>query len=146
MEVDFTLHPYRDDAHRAGVIHLWNLAFDHPGGHNDPALSIARKQAVDDGLFFVAFAGPGAGRVVGTIMAGYDGHRGWLYSVAVLPEYRLRGIGAALISHAEAALVERGCTKINLQVVAGNEAVVGFYEALGYVQEPRISMGKPMDA
>ena len=112
--------------------------FGPQSGHNDPVFSIRQKVTVRDGLFFVA-VDPG---VVGTVMAGYDGHRGWIYSLAVLPELQRRGVGAALVRHAEEALIARGCAKVNLQVVASNSAVVGFYEKLGYSVEPRISMGK----
>ena len=75
-------------------------------------------------------------------MGGYDGHRGWVYSVAVHPKHRRRGIGGAFIRQLEAALAERGCLKVNLQVRATNAEVVAFYEKLGYVVEERISMGK----
>jgi len=92
-----------------------------------------------DGLFFVAEAGE---KVVGTIMAGYDGHRGWIYSVAVLPEYRKRGLGSQLMRHAEERLKFLGCPKINLQIMQENEAVEAFYRNLGYETEQRISMGK----
>lgn len=79
-------------------------------------------------------------------MSGYDGHRGWLYSLAVLPEHRHAGIGSALVLHAEKALLSRGCLKINLQVVESNSQVVTFYQALGYAVEPRVSMGKRFKA
>ena len=75
-------------------------------------------------------------------MGGYDGHRGWMYSLAVCPEFRRRGIGQQLVHYLERALAAMGCLKINLQVLAGNAAVAGFYEKLGYKIEPRISMGK----
>lgn len=130
---------YSDAAHRAQVIGLWETAFSYGTAHNAPALGIDKKLAVADGLLFVALV---EDAVVGTVMAGYDGHRGWLYSVAVDPRHRSRGIGTALVRHAERALAERGCMKINLQIVSGNEAVAAFYEALGYGVEPRISMGK----
>ena len=135
----FQISHFSDAAHRADVIRLWGDVFGHASGHHTPGLSIDKKLALADELFFVAHD---AGSVVGTVMAGYDGHRGWLYSVAVDPAHRKRGIGAALVMHAEKALVARGCMKINLQVLGGNEAVVGFYEALGFAVEPRISMGK----
>lgn len=80
--------------------------------------------------------------VIGTILAGYDGHRGWLYSLCVATKHQKKGIGTALVQHAEAALVKLGCVKINLQIVSDNAAVVRFYEKLGYKTEPRISMGK----
>jgi ribosomal protein S18 acetylase RimI-like enzyme len=75
-------------------------------------------------------------------MGGYDGHRGWVYSVAVRPQHRRRGIGRALLARLEAALIERGCLKVNLQVRASNAEVIAFYERLGYVVEERVSMGK----
>ena len=83
-------------------------------------------------------------RVVGTVMAGYDGHRGWVYRLAVSPGHRGEGIAARLMRQAEAALAARGCAKVNLQVRAGNEAVVGFYRSLGYEVEERISLGKEL--
>ncbi len=121
------------------VIALWTQVFGYDAPHNDPATAIRRKLAVQRELFFVADVD---GQVVGTIMGGYDGHRGWMYSLAVDPQFRNRGIGRALVRHVEGALAERGCPKINLQVLAGNAAVAAFYEKLGYKIEPRISMGK----
>lgn len=68
---------YDNTQHRQSVIELWERVFGYATAHNSPELAIDRKLAVDDGLFFVALA---SGQVVGTLMAGYDGHRGWLYS------------------------------------------------------------------
>ena len=93
----------------------------------------------NDGLFFAAVD---AHEVVGTVMAGYDGHRGWLYMVSVRPSHRKRGVGTLLVRHAERALAATGCLKINLQTIEGNAALIPFYEALGYRSEPRISMGR----
>ncbi|MDD5332334.1 MAG: GNAT family acetyltransferase [Rhodoferax sp.] len=121
------------------MIALWQAVFGYEAPHNAPALTIDKKLALADRLFFVALAGDS---VVGTIMAGYDGHRGWLYSVAVHPSHRQQGLGAALVTHAERALAARGCVKVNLQILAGNQAVAAFYAPLGYAVEPRISMGK----
>ena len=131
--------PYRDRQHRAQVIELWQQAFGYDTAHNLPSLAIDKKLAVNDGLFFVATDNKA---VIGTILAGYDGHRGWLYSVAVHTDYRRHGLGSSLVRYAEQALTALGCMKINLQITGGNDVVVGFYEALGYGVEPRISMGK----
>ncbi len=131
--------PYRDRQHRAQVIELWQQAFGYDTAHNLPSLAIDKKLAVNDGLFFVA---TDKKAVIGTILAGYDGHRGWLYSVAVHADYRRHGLGSSLVRHAEQALTALGCMKINLQIAGGNDVVVGFYEALGYGVEPRVSMGK----
>jgi ribosomal protein S18 acetylase RimI-like enzyme len=125
--------------HRLQVVALWETVFGHEAAHNNPSLVIDNKVAVDDRLFFVAVAD---NAVVGTIMAGYDGHRGWIYSVAVSPSYRRQGIGSHLVSHAEHALICKGCPKINLQIMEGNESVAAFYASLGYSVEKRVSMGK----
>jgi ribosomal protein S18 acetylase RimI-like enzyme len=134
---------YSNEHHRAPVMALWETVFGYETAHNAPGLAIDKKVAVNDGLFFVALAG---NVVVGTVLAGYDGHRGWLYSVAVHPAHRGKGLGAKLVRHAEGALTERGCMKINLQIVSTNEGVKSFYEALGYSVEPRISMGKKIES
>jgi ribosomal protein S18 acetylase RimI-like enzyme len=80
--------------------------------------------------------------VIGTVMGGYDGHRGWVYSVAVRPAERRKGVGTALLGRLEEAFVARGCLKVNLQVRESNAGVAAFYERLGYTVEERISMGK----
>ena len=134
-----TLVHYADGPHRQQVIQLWETVFGYEAAHNIPSLAIDKKLAMQDGLFFVALVD---GAVVGTVLAGYDGHRGWLYSVAVHPSQRKKGLGAALVRLAEQALTARGCMKINLQVVSGNEAVTAFYASLGYAVEKRVSMGK----
>ena len=131
--------PYEDSAHRNQVVALWEKVFGYESPHNQPSLAIDKKLAVDDQLFFVAVVDS---EVVGTIMAGYDGHRGWIYSVAVAPSHRRQVIGSRLVAHAERALVGKGCVKINLQILEGNESVVAFYSNLGFAVEQRISMGK----
>ena len=75
-------------------------------------------------------------------MAGYDGHRGWIYSLSVAPDMRKKKIGTKLLHHAEHALAELGCVKINLQIVESNNNVKSFYEKNSYAEEARISMGK----
>lgn len=130
---------FSDAVHRGKVIALWEAVFGYEAVHNKPALVIDKKVAVDDSLFFVALS---AQEVVGTVMAGYDGHRGWIYSVAVSPAHRRRGIGSQLVRTAERALTTKGCVKVNLQIMEGNESVAAFYAALGFSIEKRVSMGK----
>ncbi|MEF2230053.1 MAG: GNAT family acetyltransferase [Pseudodesulfovibrio sp.] len=129
---------YDDGAHREAVIALWKAAFGYTAAHNDPGRSIDRKAAHDD-LFWVADDG---GMVVGTVMAGYDGHRGWIYSLAVRTDLRRQGVGRALMARAEERLVELGCDKVNLQIVGGNVGAKEFYESCGFLEEDRVSMGK----
>ena len=135
------IRPY-EDADETGVIALWRSIWPDCAPHNDPATSIRKKREIEHELFHVAIA---HGVVVGTVMGGYDGHRGWVYSVAVAPEQRGKGIGAALVRRLEADLLKRGCLKINLQVRATNTAVIPFYEKLGYRVEEIVSMGKRTD-
>ena len=127
-----------DDSHFAGLDALWHEAFPDDPPRNRAGQAVPAKLAEQPELLFVAVEGD---TVVGSIMAGYDGHRGWLYSVAVSKNRRGEGIGRQLVAHAEHALRERGCIKVNLQVREGNP-VAGFYQALGYEIEPRTSMGK----
>jgi ribosomal protein S18 acetylase RimI-like enzyme len=134
---------YSNNQHRHSVIALWKTVFGYETAHNTPSLAIDKKLAVADGLFFIALQDE---EVIGTILAGYDGHRGWLYSVAVHPSHRRKGLGAKLVRHAENALIARGCMKINLQIVSANASVAAFYESLGYSLEPRVSMGKKIEA
>jgi ribosomal protein S18 acetylase RimI-like enzyme len=133
------LRAYRDSTDREAIIQLWQEVFGYETAHNEPGLAIDRKLAHRDDLFWVA---QGPAGLLGTVMAGYDGHRGWLYSVAVHPACRGQGLGRQLVQHAEQALQALGCLKINLQLVAINGATAAFYEAMGYAVEPRISMGK----
>jgi ribosomal protein S18 acetylase RimI-like enzyme len=127
---------------RASVVDLWRTVFGYAAPHNDPESVIRKKLEVGDGLFFVTVLDS---QVVGTVMAGYDGHRGWIYLLAVSPAARGRGIGAQLLRRAEIALRKLGCAKVNLQVLEDNQGVVDFYEQAGYAVERRISMGKLLD-
>jgi len=130
---------FDNDKHREQVIELWNSVFDIKDARNKPGLSIDKKVAVKDDLFFITRDG---NRIIGTVMAGYDGHRGWIYSLAVIPEKRKLNVGTALLKHAENELKKRGCVKINLQIFKDNDIVINFYLKNGYSIEERISMGK----
>ncbi len=126
-------------ADEAAVIALWRrCGLVRPW--NDPARDIARKRAEQPELFGV-LRDDDAG-VVGTVMAGYDGHRGWINYLAVDPDRQRQGLGRRLMAWAEERLAARGCPKINLQVRQGNEAVLGFYAALGYADDRVVSLGK----
>ena len=126
--------------HSAPVIALWTAVFGYESAHNNPRLVLQKKEEARDELFFVAETG--AGTILGTVMGGYDGHRGWVYALALSPDHRGQGIGKRLMTRMEEALGDRGCVKINLQIVKGNEEVARFYRGLGYETEERISMGK----
>jgi ribosomal protein S18 acetylase RimI-like enzyme len=121
---------------------LWRTCFPEDPPRNAAAAVIPRKATVQPELFLVAENG--AGDLAGTVMAGFDGHRGWLHKVAVAPPFRRHGVATALIREAERRLAALGCDKVNLQVRAGNEAVLGLYRALGYAVEERVSLGKSL--
>lgn len=132
------IRPYRDDDERE-LLALWTQVLGYAASHNNPSRSLHRKLNHDRDLLLVAVE---EDRVIGTVMGGYDGHRGWLYSIAVDPGYRRRGVATALVRRMEQLLAGRGCPKINLQVMPSNPQAVEFYRSLGFVVEERISMGK----
>ena len=136
--MSFVIAPY-EDVYFARVKALWEDVFPDDPPRDYAGISIAAKAKEHPELFLLALEGE---HVVGSVMAGYDGHRGWLYRVAVAKTHRHQGVGAALIREAEQRLWALGCVKINLQVRGTNQAVKAFYQNLGYVVEDRISMGK----
>jgi ribosomal protein S18 acetylase RimI-like enzyme len=120
------------------VVQLWtDCGLVRPW--NDPHRDIERKLTEQPELFLV---GDVDGVVVATAMVGFDGHRGWVYYLAVTPASQGTGYGKTLMAHAENLLFERGCPKINLQVRAGNERVIEFYRSLGYDLDGAVGMGK----
>jgi ribosomal protein S18 acetylase RimI-like enzyme len=134
------IRPFRPDDEEA-VIALWRrCGLVRPS--NDPRKDIARKQRVQPELFLV---GTLEGVVVAAVMAGYDGHRGWLNYLAVAPEHERRGLGRAIVEAAEDRLRHLGCPKVNLQVRRSNVAVATFYTRLGYSEDDVIGMGKRLE-
>ena len=126
------------DADEGAVIDLWRQAgLVRPW--NDPHRDIARKKQVQRELFLVA---EDAGAVVGSAMAGYDGHRGWVYYLAVADDRRGTGVGRLLMSEVEVRLLALGCPKVNVQVRSGNEPVAAFYDRLGYAPDGATGLGK----
>ena len=126
-------------ADEAGVIALWQACgLTRPW--NDPHRDIQRKLGEQPELFLVATGDDDT--LLGSAMVGFDGHRGWVYYLAVSPEHRRMAIGRALMHEAERLLTERGCPKINLLVRSSNAEVVAFYRRLGYTQDDVISLGR----
>ena len=137
-DIAMEIRPYLE-SDEVAVAGLWRAVFPDAPPWNHPETDIRRKLAVQRELFLVATLD---GELVGTTLAGYDGHRGWVHYVAVSPRHRRKGIATALMNRVEQELIQRGCPKLNLQVRATNDEVVSFYEKLGYVMEERVSMGK----
>jgi ribosomal protein S18 acetylase RimI-like enzyme len=136
----FDVRPYQS-ADEDELVRLWRLVFPDAPAHNDPRNDIRMKLSVQPELLFVAVV---EDQIIGSAMSGFDGHRGWVYYVAVHPEYRRMGIGSALMKKVESAMTDIGCPKLNLQIRADNQQVQLFYESLGYDEEDRISMGKKL--
>jgi len=123
---------------QSAVIELWvQCGLVKPW--NNPKKDIERKLQVSPELFLV---GESRGVIVATVMAGYDGHRGWVNYLAVAPDTRKSGLGRELMEHVEMLLTERGCPKINLQIRHTNSRAAEFYKAIGYDVDEVIGMGK----
>ena len=135
------IHPYQPEDH-AQVVSLWSDVFVDDPPWNEPTAMIRRKLTVQPELFFVACIDD---QVVGAVMAGFDGVRGWIYHLAVHKSYRRQGIASSLMRAAEKGLEAAGCPKVNLQVRATNRAVIAFYRSLGYEVEERASLGKRLE-
>lgn len=127
-------------ADAAEVCALWTRVFGYAEARNTPEKVLADKLSWD-GRLLVAEE---RGGVMGTLMVGYDGHRGWLYRLAVEEGARRRGIGRGLVREAEQLLRGLGCAKVNLQLHEHNEAGARFWQSVGYGREARIDMGKDL--
>jgi ribosomal protein S18 acetylase RimI-like enzyme len=134
---DLDIRPYQASDETA-VIRLWQVCgLTRPW--NDPRKDIERKLTVQREWFLVGVAD---GRVVASVMAGYDGHRGWINYLSVDPDFQKRGYGKALVQAVEKCFVEAGCPKINLLIRGDNVLVQDFYRVLGFTQDDVISFGK----
>jgi ribosomal protein S18 acetylase RimI-like enzyme len=120
------------------VVDLWRRC-NLTTPQNDPVEDIRKKTAFQPGLFFVGLL---KGEVVGSVMVGYEGHRGWINYLAVLPEHQGQGYGRTLVERAIQELTRLGCQKLNLQVRKTNLRVVAFYKHVGFKEDHVISLGK----
>ena len=131
------IRPYTD-ADQASVLYLWQACgLIRPW--NNALTDIFRKQGYQDELFLVAESKQ---EIVGVVMGGYDGHRGWANYLAVDPDYQLQGIARLLMRNLEQRLIAKGCPKIQLLVRKDNPAVIDFYEKLDYEHVEVLCLGK----
>ena len=127
----FTIDLFRA-GDEAAVIELWQqCGLVVPW--NNPLTDIARKITDSPELFFT---GRIDGKLVASCMAGYDGHRGWIYFLAVANSEQRKGYAARLVAHVEAQLIELGCPKLELMVRDRNREVIEFYQAIGFNLDP----------
>lgn len=132
-----TIRPFRE-ADRQAVIALWRVSgLLRPW--NDPDKDIDRKLAIQPDLLIVVEQ---EGHLIATAMAGYDGHRGSVYYLAVDPSYQHQGIGRRLMERIEETLHALGCPKLNILVRTSNKEVLAFYRKLGYSADEAVSLGK----
>ena len=129
-------------SHQSGdynaILNLWS-ACNLTRSWNDPQLDIARKLSVQAEWFLVGLINE---EIIASAMFGYDGHRGWVNYLAVLPEHQGKGFARKLMTHGENLLKAAGCPKINLQIRQSNIDVMKFYEELGYTKDDVVSYGK----
>ena len=135
---ELVVRPFRP-ADRQQLEALWSRVFPDDPSWNAPAPMVETKLKVQPELLLVGVLDA---TVVGAVIAGFDGVRGWLHHLAVTPKYRRGGFATQLVREAEARLLTLGCSKVNLQIRAANREAVAFYEALGYLVEERLSMGR----
>ena len=126
---------------RNQVISLWETVFFDAPPWAEPSVLLDKKLSVDD-LIFVA---EDNGKLIGTSMAGYDGHSGWIYSVAVDPQHRRMGIGKQLVVYATQVLNDLGSIKVGLQVGTENSGAIEFYKSIGFEIEDRVNLSKFID-
>jgi ribosomal protein S18 acetylase RimI-like enzyme len=137
---DLIIGDLREDEIDAAV-DLWraaNLTRPWNDPHADARLAMA-------GTTSTILAGRLDGRLVATVMVGADGHRGWVYYLAVSPDCRGRRFGEAMMRAAEQWIIARGMPKLQLMVRTDNAGVIRFYEAIGYVQEEVAVLSRRFD-
>jgi ribosomal protein S18 acetylase RimI-like enzyme len=134
------IRPFQTDD-LAAVVQLWtDCGLVVPW--NDPHKDIQRKLAVQSQMFLVGLLD---NHIIASVMAGYDGHRGWINYLAVHPEHQRSGIGRLMMEEAEKCLRAANCPKINLQVRSTNAAVIEFYKKLGFKADDVVSLGKRLE-
>ena len=127
------------ESDEVAVVALWR-ACGLVVSYNDPATDFRFARAKTNSDILVGT--DGAGKIVGSVMVGHDGHRGWVYYVSSDPERRGQGIGRAMMGAAEDWLESRGVVKVQLMVRETNTPVISFYEGIGFESIPRTVMQK----
>ncbi len=135
--MDIVIRSYRESDNRE-IIKLWKEC-DLVVPWNDPQRDIARKKTVQSELFLIGLIQE---EIIATAMVGYDGHRGWVYYLAVKPNYQQQEVGKQMMKEAENRLLEIGCPKLNIMVRTTNLDVINFYKAIGYKVDAVTNLGK----
>jgi ribosomal protein S18 acetylase RimI-like enzyme len=134
---NFIIRTFRPDD-KSDVINLWRqCGLIVPW--NNPEADIQRKLSTSPNLFYVGVLD---GELIASCMAGYDGHRGWIYFLAVNSVHQRQGFASRLIDHAESELIKLGCPKVELMVRKSNNNIISFYQGIGYDIDPVIVLSK----
>ena len=139
-ESSLLIRPFKEGDEEA-LVSLWNMC-ELTVPWNNPYKDIARKLKVQSELFLMGYL---EDKLIASLMAGYDGHRGWINYFAVHPYFQSRGYGKLLMDNVGNKLRELGCPKINLQIREENDKVLSYFQKLGFVEEKRINMGKRLE-
>ncbi|HEY4294658.1 GNAT family acetyltransferase [Luteibacter sp.] len=130
-------------SHVPEVVALWEEAgLAHPWNDSERDIRLALSHPTN----VIFGAREDDGTLVGTIMTGFDGHRGWIYSLAVADSQRGKGTGKRLVQSAETWLAGQGAPVVRLLVQGSNAKAAGFYEACGYERGDFIAFGKKLDS
>ena len=140
MPNDLVIRPY-ESADEGAVVDLWRRC-ELTRTWNDPLKDIQRKLGVQPHLFLVGLVD---GQIVASVMAGFEGHRGWVNYLAVDPEQRRKGYARELMANVEQFLLAEGCPKINLQVRHSNTSAIEFYRRIGFTVDEVTSLGKRLE-
>lgn len=130
-----------DPAYQQALIDLWkecNLVVPQ----NDPATDIQKKLDFQPKLFLIALLDA---QLIGSVMAGYEGHRGWLNYLAISPKHQRQGYGKKLVNKAIEELRKVGCLKLNTQIRKSNISAIEFYKRIGFKEDNVVSLGKKLN-
>ncbi len=140
-ESSLLIRPFQTEDEDA-LVALWKMC-ELTVPWNNPHKDIARKLQVQPELFLVGILDSS---LIATVMGGYEGHRGWINYLAVLPDFLGRGYGEQIMNSVESELLKISCPKINLQIRTGNDKIASFYQKLGFTNDHVVSMGKRLEA
>ncbi len=138
--MDLVLRSYRP-GDREALVALWSIC-ELTRPWNNPHRDIDRKLARDGDNLLVLEED---NQLIGSVMVGYEGHRGWVNYLAVHPDHQRQGLGRLLMDEAERRLRDLGCAKVNLQVRTSNETARVFYRQIGYTFDEAVSFGKRLE-
>jgi ribosomal protein S18 acetylase RimI-like enzyme len=141
LRLTFRIVGYRTE-YLDAVVGLWRTC-DLVVPQNEPVEDVEKKMRFQPNLFLIGLLD---GKVIGSIMVGYEGHRGWINYLAIAPEDQRHGYGTKLVQKAIDELKKMGCQKVNLQIRRSNVKVIDFYKHIGFKEDDVVSLGMRLTA